>query len=89
MERNKKKAAGGVVRGRGVIRKILSFTRSSRRGFLCAYSELDNSRDGVRVLRALRCLRRTLSTYFTSKNFSSRFYAFRSALFGLSVFYGN
>ena len=29
-----------------------SFTRCSRRVFLGAYSELDDERDGVRVLRA-------------------------------------
>ena len=66
-----------------------SFTRCSRRVFLCAYSELDDGKDGVGVLRALRCLRRSLITYFTSKSFSSRFYVFRSALFGLSVFYAS
>ena len=71
------------------MKKFSSFTRSSRRGFLCAYSELDYSRNGIRVLRALRCLRRDLFIYFTSKNVSWRFYAFRSALFGLSVFYAN
>ena len=89
MERNKKKAAGGVVRGRGCYEKLSSFTRCSRRGFLCAYSELDDGRGGVRVLRALRCLRRKLFTYFTSKNIPSCFYPFRSALFALSVFYAN
>ena len=31
--------------------KFSSFTRCSRRVFLCAYSELDDGRDGVRVLR--------------------------------------
>ena len=69
--------------------KFSIFTRCSRLVFLCAYSELDDGRDGVGVLRALRCLRPKLFTYFTSKNFSSRFYAFRSALFGLSVYYAN
>ena len=63
--------------------KFSSFTRCSRRVFLCTYSELDDGKDGVGVLRAL------LFTYLTSKKFSSRFYAFRSALFSLSVFYAN
>ena len=52
---------GGRARREGVVasyEKISSFTRCSRRIFLCAYSELDNGRDGVGVLRALRCLRR-------------------------------
>ena len=89
MERNKKKAAGGVVRGRGVLRKIFEFYALLATRFSCAYSELDDGKDGVRVLRALRCLRRELFTYFTSKNVSSRFYAFRIALFGLSVFYAD
>ena len=69
--------------------KFSSFTRCSRRVFLCAYSELDDGRDGVWVLPALRCLRRELFTCYTSKKFSSRFYVFCSALFGLSVFYAN
>ena len=76
--------------GHGVLRKhFSSFTRRSRHGFLCAYSELDDGRDGARVLRALQCLLRELFIYFTSKKFSSHFYAFPSALFGLSVFYTN
>ena len=70
-------------------KKFSSFTRCSRRVFLCAYIELDDGKDGVGVPRAVWCLRRELFTYFTSKKFSSRFYAFRSALFGLSVFYAN
>ena len=69
--------------------KFSSFTRCSRRVFLCPYSELDDGMVGVGVLRALRCLRRLLFTYLTSKNLSSRFYAFPSALFGLSVFFAN
>ena len=69
--------------------KLSSFTRCSRHGFLCAYSELDDGRDGVRVLQALLCLRRELFTYFTSTNFPSRFYALRSTNLGLSVFYAN
>ena len=35
---------------------VSTFTRYSRRVFLCAYGYLDDERDGVRVLRALRCL---------------------------------
>ena len=52
--------------------KLSSFTRCSRRGFLCAYSALDDGRDGVRVLRALRCLWRELFTYPTWKVFFCR-----------------
>ena len=69
--------------------KYSSFTRCSRRAFLCAYSELDDERDGVRVPRALQCLRCELFTYFTSNNVSLRFDAFCSALFGLRAFYAN
>ena len=58
MEKKKKKAAVRDVRGRGEVRKNLSSTRCSRRIYLCAYSEFYDGRDGVRVLRALRCLRR-------------------------------
>ena len=69
--------------------KYSGFTRSSRRVLLCAYSELDDGRDDVRVLRALLCLRRALFTCLTSKKISSCFYAFCSALFCLSIFYAN
>ena len=52
---------GGRARREGLwrVRKIFSsFTRFSRRVFLFAYSELDDSKDSVGVLQALRCLRR-------------------------------
>ena len=52
---------GGWARREGswrVMKNFPSFTRCSRRVFLCAYSELDDGRDGVGVLHALRCLRR-------------------------------
>ena len=52
---------GGRARREGswrVMKIFSSFTRCSRRVFLCAYSELDDGKDGVGVLRALRCLRR-------------------------------
>ena len=39
------------------------------------------------LLRALRCLQRQLFTYLRSEKLPSRFYAFHSAVFGLSVFY--
>ena len=59
MEKKKKKAAGRDMRGRGELGNFFSsFTRCSRRVFLCTYSELDDGKDGVGVLRALRCLRR-------------------------------
>ena len=59
MGKKKKKATGRDVRGRSELGKFFSsFTRCWRRVFLCAYSELDDGRDGVRVLRALRCLQR-------------------------------
>ena len=41
------------------------------------------------LLRWLRCLRLKLFTNSRSNRFSSRFYAFRSALVGLSGFYAN
>ena len=88
--RRRRKRRQGATRGVvASYETFSSFTRCSRRVFLCAYSELHNRRDGVRVLRALRCLQRYLFTYFTSKHFSSRFYAFCSGLFGLSDFYAN
>ena len=89
MERNVKKGGRGRREGPWRVTRFWSFTRCSRRGLLCAYSELDDDRDGVRVLRALQCLRRGLFTYVTSKNKFSLFYAFRSAIFGLSFFYAN
>ena len=56
MEKNKKKAAGGDVRGRGVLRKIFEFyvllaTQFSLRPWLV------RRRGGrVMLLRALQCL---------------------------------
>ena len=45
---------GGRARHEGswrVMKNFSSFTRCSRRVFLCTYSELDDGKDGVRVLR--------------------------------------
>ena len=56
MKNKKKRAAGRDVRAG--YEKFSSFTRCSRRVFLCAYSELDDGKDGVGVPRAVQCLRR-------------------------------
>ena len=77
------------VQGRGVFRKksFSSFTRCSRRRFLYVDGVLDDGRDGVMFLLALRRLRRYLFVYLSSKFSPSCFNAFRRALFALSVFY--
>ena len=46
---------------------FLCFTRCSRRSFLYVDGVLDDSRDGVMFLLALRCLRRYLFVYLGSK----------------------
>ena len=78
----------GRVQGRGVLRKksFLSFTRCSRRSFLYVEGVLDDGREGVMFLLALWRLQRYLFVYLSSKFPTSRFYAFRRALFALSVF---
>ena len=57
MEKNKKKATGWDARGRANYENISSFRRCSRRVFLYAYGEFNYERDGVMLLRRLRCLR--------------------------------
>ena len=85
----KKKGGEGRVQGRAVPRKLFSssFTRCSRRSFLYLDGVLDDGRDGVVFLLALRRLRRYLFVYLISKFLRSCFNAFRRALFALSVFY--
>ena len=82
-----KRGREGRVQGRGVLRKkyFSSFTRCSRRSFLYLDGVLDDGRDGVMFLLALRRLRRYLFVYLSSKFSTSCFNAFRRALFALSV----
>ena len=87
----KKKQSGGArVEGRSVLEKYFSvFMRCSRSVFLDVYGVLAGKGRGFLLVRSLRCLRRLLFTCLRPKSFSSRFNAFRSALFGLAVFYAN
>ena len=64
-----KRGRKGRVQGRGVLRKksFSSFTRCSRRSFLYVDGVLDDGRDGVMFLLALRRLRRYLFVYLVSK----------------------
>ena len=78
------------MQGRGVLGKIFSsFTRCSRRIFLCVDGELDDEGHGIVFLLTLRRLRRYLFVYFSSKILTSCFTAFRCALFALAVFYAS
>ena len=78
------------VQGCGALqKKISSFTRCSRRSFLCVDGVLGDKGHGVMFLLTLRCLQRYLFVYFSSKFSTSCFNAFRCALFVLAVFYGN
>ena len=63
-----------------------SFTRCPRRSFLYVDGELNDGRDGVMFVLALRRLRRYLFVYLNSKISTSCFNAFRRALFVLAVF---
>ena len=62
-----KRGCEGRVQGRGVLRKksFSSFTRCSRRSFLYVDGVLDDGRDGVMFLLALRRLRRYLFVYLS------------------------
>ena len=79
---------GDEYRGASCFEKdfFLSFTRCSRRSLLYVDGVLDDIRNGVMFLLALRRLRRHLFVYFSSKTSTSCFNAFRRALFALSVF---
>ena len=68
-------------------KKIFHVLRVAQRGFLCAYSVLDNQGHGVMFVLTLRRLRRYLLVYLSWKFLQSRFNAFRRALFALGVFY--
>ena len=58
----------GRVQGCGVLQKLFwSFTRCWRRNFLYVDGVLNDSRDGVMFLLALRRLRRYLFFYLSSK----------------------
>ena len=72
-----KRGREGRVQGRGVLRKksFLSFTRCSRRSFSYVDGVLDDGRDGVMFLLALRHLRRYLFVYLSSKLWTSCFNA--------------
>ena len=84
-----KRGREGRVQGRGVLRikSFSSFTRCSRRSFIDVDGVLDDGRDGVMFLLALRHLRRYLIVYLSSKFSTSCFNAFRRVLFALSVVY--
>ena len=72
--------------GRGVLRKhFSSFTRCSRRCFLCVDGELGNDEHRVMLLITLRRLQRHLFVYLRSKFSTSCFDAFRRALFVLAI----
>ena len=70
-------------------KEFSSFTRCSRRSFLCVGGELGDEGHVVIVLLTLRRLRRFLFVYLSSKFSTSCFNAFRRALFVLAVFYAN
>ena len=84
-----KRGREGRVQGHGVLPKqsFSSFTRCPRRSFLYVDGVLDDGRDGVMFLLALRRLRRYLFVYLSGKFSTSCLNAFRRALFALSVFY--
>ena len=83
-----KRGREGRLQGHGVLHKRFScFTRCSRRSFHYVDGVLDDSRDGVMFLSALRRLRRYSFVYLSSKFSTSCFNAFRRALFALSFFY--
>ena len=74
-----KRRREGRVQGRGVLRNLFScFTRCSRRSFLYVDGVLDDGRDGVMFLLALRRLWRYLFVYSGSK-FSTSFFLTRFA----------
>ena len=78
------------MQGRGVLQKdFSSFTRCSRRSFLCVDGELGDEGYGVIFLLTLRRLRRYLFVYLSSKFSTAWLNAFRRALFVLAVFYAN
>ena len=69
--------------------KNLSFTRCSRRSFLCVGGKLGNEGHGVMLLLTLRRLWRYSFVYLSSKFWTSYFNVCRCALFVLAVFYAN
>ena len=72
-----------------VTKKISSsFTRCSRRSFLCVDGVLGDDRHSVMFLSTLRRLRRYLFVYLSSKFSTSCSTVFRCALSVLAVFYG-
>ena len=89
MERNRRKAAGGDVRGRGKLQKIFEFyallvTPFSLRLWLVR--RLGGRRYALTSITVLMALTIHL---FNVERISSRFYVFRSVLLGLRVFYAN
>ena len=78
------------MQGRGVLQKdFSSFTRCSRRSFLCVHGDLGDEGHGVIFLLTLRRLRRYSFVHLSSKFSTSCFNAFRRALFVPAVFYAN
>ena len=86
-KRGREEASAGVRR---VTKKnVSSFTRCSRRSFLCLDGVLGDKGHSVMFLLTLRRLRRYFFVYLSSKFSTSCFNAFRCALFVLAVSYGN
>ena len=85
-----KRALRGASVGVWRLRKhFLSFTRCSRRGFLCVRGTVSYGRHGIMFALSLRCLRCVLFAYLGFKIFASCFNIFRRALFYLAVFHAN
>ena len=78
------------VQGCGVLRKEFStFTRCSRRSFLCVDGKLGKEGHRVMFLLMLRHLQRYSFVFLSSKFSTSCLNAFCCALFVLAVFYAN
>ena len=58
MEKKKKKASGRDVRGRGELSKIFEFYTLLATRFALRLQRVRRREERVRVLQALRCLRR-------------------------------
>ena len=83
---NKRGREGARAGAWRVTKKISSFTRCSRRCFLCVDDESGDDGHGVMLLLTLRRLRRYFFSYLSSKFSTSCFNAFRRTLFVLAIF---
>ena len=81
---NKRRRAGARAGAWRVTKTSSSFTRCSRRCFLCVEGELGDDGHTVMLLFTLRRLRRYLFVYLSSKILTSCFNTFRRALFVLA-----